>query len=311
MSQILESLKSKCNRESTRNNYHGIWRSFNNFVIKLDRKPNTWEERASLFGAYLINVKGIQSSTLKSYISAIKAVLTEDGYIWNNDKILLNTLVRACKIENDHVKTRLPIQLGLLEIILFEIQRYFSHQPYLETLYLSMFSVAYYGLFRVGELASGNHPVKARNVHIAKNKNKMMFILYSSKTHSEGSKPQKIKITDKANNRKESMCFSKRFFCPFRLSREYLAIRGSIKNDNDPFYVHHDNSPVTPEQARNVLTRSLKAINLNSALYNFQSFRIGRATDMVQKFDYTIEQTKSAGRWRSNTVFKYIRSFEF
>ena len=217
--------------------------------------------------------------------------------------MILSTLVCACRIVNDRVKTRLPIQVGLLEIILFELQRLFKTQPYLENLYKAIFIVAYYGLFRVGELTDSRHTIKAKDVHIGKNKNKMLFILYSSKTHGKESKPQKIKISEvKRDIDRRSV--NQRLFCPFKISREYLSIRGNYKNDNDPFFVFRDQSAVTAQHARNVLRSALKALNLNPHLYNFMSLRSGRATDMFVKYNYTIEQVKAAGRWKSNAVFK-------
>ena len=125
--------------------------------------------------------EGVQSSTLRSYYCGIKSVLKEDGYVVDDDKVLLNTLAKACKLKNDHVITRLPIQCKLLEILLFEVQRLFADQSYLEILYKAIFSHAYYGLFRIGELTKSKHAIKATNVHIASNKEKMLFVLHSSK----------------------------------------------------------------------------------------------------------------------------------
>ena len=310
MEMILERLKSQKNRNSTMNNYLAIWRNFNNFLIKLDRKPDSWEERVSLFGAYLVD-KGRQSCTLKSYISAIKCILVDDGYLWDDNKVVLSTLVKACKIVNDRVRTRLPIQDSLLEIILFEIQRIFESQPYLEILYKAMLALGYYGMFRVGEIALGNHTVKAKDTYIATNKNKMMFILYSSKTHNKGAKPQKVKISERKLNQKELVRKSDRFFCPYKLTRTFMAVRKNIASDNEPLFIFSDSSPVLPKHLRDTLRIALERINLDPNLYNVGSLRIGRATDMVTVFDYSISETKAAGRWRSNTVFRYIRSFEF
>ena len=75
---IVTKLKRERNRSTTREKYYGIWRTFNQFFIKLDRKPDSWEERLVLFIRYLIQDKK-KSSTVKSYISAIKSVLKEDG----------------------------------------------------------------------------------------------------------------------------------------------------------------------------------------------------------------------------------------
>ena len=76
-------------------------------------------------------------------------------------------------------------------MLLFEVQRLFANQPYLTKMYLAFFSLAYYGLFRVGELAKGDHPVLAKDVELATNKKKMRFVLHTSKTHNKGSPPQK------------------------------------------------------------------------------------------------------------------------
>ena len=300
MRNILESLKNRQNRETTNKNYLAIWRQFNNFVIKLDKRPESWEDRASLFGAYLVE-RGVQSQTLKSYISAIKRILLDDGYTWNNDKMLLNTLTKACKMVNDRVKIRLPIQIGLLEMMLFEIQRAYGKQPYLESMYKAFFILSYYGMFRVGELATGDHALKACDVHIGQNKKKMLFILYSSKTHGKEALPQKIKITANANN-----ILHKRHFCPFKVSREYLAIRGNYKNETDPFFVFSNNEPVTPSQVREVLRTTLSSLTLNPLMYDCHSFRFGRTSDMVL-MNYSLTEVRLAGRWRSNVVYKYIK----
>ena len=105
--------------------YLSVWRKFNNFLLKLDIRPGLREDRASLFGAHLVD-EGFQSTTLRSYMSAIKRILVDDGYPWNDSKLLLSTLIRGCKIVNDRVTTRLPIQCGLLEMILFEVGRLFK-----------------------------------------------------------------------------------------------------------------------------------------------------------------------------------------
>ena len=202
---IVQKLQMKQHRDSTAKTYLAIWRKFNDFVINLDRKPKLWEDRATLFIGYLID-NGMQSNTVKSYVSAIKKTLIMDGYNWNDNLVLVRSLANACKIINDTVRTRLPIQCSLLEMILFEIQRYFSplNQYYLELLYKMIFALCYYGLMRVGEVTKSQHVLKAKDVHIAQNKDKILLVLYSSKTHTKGSRPQKIKITSNRNEKSGS-----------------------------------------------------------------------------------------------------------
>ena len=195
MEQIVDRLKSQCRRDSTRLNYLNIWRSFNKFLMHLDKKPKSWERRIVLYVEYLIDQK-CKSTTINSYISAIKAVLRDDGRKINEDRFLLNALVKACKLKVDRVKVKYLIHKGILLILIKTLDKVFGCQPYLCTLYKVMFATAYYGMFRVGEITAGSHPIKASDVHIAENKNKVMFILRSSKMHGEYAAPQIVKITE-------------------------------------------------------------------------------------------------------------------
>ena len=303
ITNLLEEFKTKQNRKTTGKNYYNVWKNFNRFLIQLDYKPKTWEERAAWYGAYLVD-KGVQSSTLRSYISGIKKTLVLDEYAWDDEKLKLSILVNVCKNENDERQTRLPIQNGLLELILFEIERYYEdkNQPYLEIMWRTLYSLAYYGLFRIGELATGTHPVKARDVHQARYKKKLLFLLRSSKTHGRESRPQEITIEGDANLDNKH----KNYFCPYTITREYLNVRGDYSDDNDPLFIFRDGTPVSAAAARKFLKTLLKRLQLNPALYGTHSFRIGRATDL-QKAGYSVDKIKQLGRWRSNAVYKYLK----
>ena len=147
-----------------RDNYYRVWKLFNEFFIKLDLKPNTWEERIVLFVGHLIDTDH-QSSMIRSYISAIKNVLRDDGEILDENMYLLKSLTRACRIHNDRVKIRLPITKNVLKLILNALQNLFAKQPFLLTLYSALFTTMYVGLFRIGEVTLSQHMVKAVDVH--------------------------------------------------------------------------------------------------------------------------------------------------
>ena len=161
------------------------------------------------------------------------------GYEWNNDKLVNNSLCRTCRIQNDIVLSKLPIQQGLLELVLFETGKKFFYQPYLELLFRNLFCIGYLCMFRIGELTTGSHPILAKNVHQADNKSKLLFVLYSSKTHGKYSKPQTVKISAIETKQKGN-----KFYCPFELSREYLAMRGEYSNEKEPYFIFSDGSPV-------------------------------------------------------------------
>ena len=281
-----------------------IWRNFNNFLIKLEQKPKLWEEHVAWFAAYLVN-DGIQSSTLKSYISAIKAILKCDKYKWNDNYLELSSITRACKIENDEVKTRLPISKGLLELILFELQRYFNSQPYLETLYQAMILIAYYRLMRVGEITQSTHNLLAKNIHIGSNKDKILLVLYSSKTHNKNSAPQEIKISVAPSSKCHTT--GNRFFCPFKIIRRYLGIWGNYMADTEPFFIFQDRSPVQANHLRQILRLMISHLNLNPTLYDMHSLRIGRTCQLF-RMGVSISRIKKIGRWKSNAVYHYLKN---
>ena len=190
-------LRANRHQSSTKENYYRVWKLFNSFFIWLDDKPGNWEDHIHVFAGYLIH-QNKKSATVKSYVSAIKAVLANNDIEVNEDCYLLGSLTRACRITKDKLVVRLPIQKQLLNSLLRILEAYFADigQLYLKEMYLALFSTAYYGLFRIGELTQSQHTVKACDVHIADNKEKMLFVLHSSKTHGLGDKPQMIKITN-------------------------------------------------------------------------------------------------------------------
>ena len=258
----------------------------------------------TLFIAYKID-QGMKSTTVKCYVSAIKKLLVQDGYEWDDQKVLLGSLTRACRLINDKVYTRLPIQCSLLEMILFEIQRLYEGQYYLEILYKALFILSYYGMMRVGEVTCSDHVLQANNIHLGMNKDKMLIVLYSSKTHSEAMRPQNIKIT--SNISEKSGFYAKRYFCPFDLVHQYLVARVQVwDEDKGQLFIFKDGSPVTPNHARSVLRNCLNSLGLDHTMYGMHSLRVGRTTDLI-RYNYCLEEVKRMGRWRSNTVYKYIR----
>ena len=276
MEQLLDQLKQDKNKNSTKMTYHKIWRKFNEFIIRLDRIPRTWEHRTAVYCAFLIVEKGLQSSTVRTYISAIKSVLMSDNYEWDNGSMILNTITRSCKMKNDSLKTRLPIRIRLLEIILCNIQKkYGEKQPYLEALYVTAFLIGYYGLFREGELSLSDHVMKAANIHEGKTKEKILIVLYSSKTHGKGDPPQKIKIIGKntieiTNHKNRTFTESTKqnvaYFCPVHWILYYIQLRGSTSHPDEPFLIFRDKSPVKASHLREVLRNSTETVTIRTRI---------------------------------------------
>ena len=305
-------------KESTKSNYLGIWRNFNKFIIQLDYIPDTWEEKLCLYCTYLTVDTKLQSSTLKSYISAIKAKLETIGHTWDQNLFWFALLTRACKLKNDRVYTRLPIRNGLLECIVFETQQRFAGNSivdrYLKSLFSTAFLIAYNGLMRIGEYTQSQHVMKAKDVHIAENKDKVLIILHTSKTHGIMDRPQKIIIEPENIEQTSALPPHSRhrfnrnsqIFCPVTETIKYSNLRPPLKDEDEQFFIYQDGTPLMQQDVRNMLKASLCKLGLNKELYETHSFRIGKASDLL-KHGFSIEKIKEKGRWKSNAVYKYLR----
>ena len=203
--------------------------------------------------------------------------MKEDGEVLNEDIFLLNSLTKACKYKNDKIYHRFPIRHGLLSLLLKGIDDTFMSQSYLCTLHRALFTTAYFGLFRVGELMESDHVVKAVDVHVDQNKKKFMCILHTSKTHWMNEEPQVIKVHSLAKDikdKKHGPAISKSF-CPFTELQEYIQRRRSRRNDAEHFFIFRDRSVVKPSHFRYTLKKVLLQLKLDPAFYNSHSFHIG------------------------------------
>ena len=171
-------------------------------------------------------------------------------------------------------------------------------------MYMALFSMAYYGLFRIGELAEGTHTVKAMDVHIAINKRKLLFILWSSKTHGLDVHPQMIKISStriKQHRNPES-----KQFCPYQLLRTYLEARGKYISPHENFFIFLDHSLVRQHHFCSILRKCLLIVGLEASNFSGHSFRASRALDLL-RYGLMVETIKKLGWWRSNAIFSYLK----
>ena len=300
----LQKLQNNQHEDGTQETYHRAWKSFNDFFIKLEHKPQSWEDRIALFVAFLLDNKN-PKATIKTYVSGIKSVLRNDGIILDKDSVLLASLLKSCKYVESEVNMRMPIHCRMLRIMMDRVEQHYlrRNQIYLTKLYKAMFVTAYYGLFRVGEITSSKHVITLDNVHLGCNSNKILFILWSSKMHKRNTEPQTVEI--KAIGAKECTLPSDlEKYCPYKIIRAYLELR--LDNEDTQFFVYSDDSPVTGDQFRRVMRWVIKDMGLNPLVYDTHSFRIGRATDL-QKMGASLVTIKKMGRWRSNSVYKYLK----
>ena len=274
--------------------------------------PALWEDRLPLYIAYLIDNKR-KSATIMSYISAIRVVLKDNNISIHDDQFLMALLTRACRLNNDRIHIRLPIRRSMLQVIINStIDYYMGHnQAYLASLYSALFSTAYFGLFRVGEITKNPHTVKAVDVHIAENKKKLLFVLRSSKTHNLGDLPQMIKITSLESNSSSlqtESCGCLKLSCSYDILHHYIELREGIQNVNEPFFIFRDSTAVNSHQLCKTLKIILDLSGFDSSKYSSHSFHVGHCCDLL-KAGLSIETIKKLGCWKSNVVFNCLKNY--
>ena len=267
-----------------------------------------------LFVGYLID-EGKKSRTIRSYVSALKAVLMNVNEEINENSVLLSSLTRAYKLHNDRVTTKLPISKHMLWLILSGVTKLFDipPQPYLEILYKTLFMTAYFGLFRIGELTESAHNVKAVDVHVGLNKDKLMFVLHSSKMHTKGVKPQIIKINAIGQLQEKldrtSKIHTVRSLCPFQAIQQYIKVRKKRKINvpEEPFFIFNDRKAVKPNNFRFILKKAIRTMGLDDTFYSSQGFHSGRACDLLD-MGISVETIRKLGRWKSTSVYTYLHT---
>ena len=94
--------------------YKHAWQNFNDLIVALDSRPTSWEDKLVLFVAQLV-VERRPEATIKLYVSAVKAILQEDGIEIDRNSVFLASLLKSCKYTTEPSNLiRLPIQLPLL-----------------------------------------------------------------------------------------------------------------------------------------------------------------------------------------------------
>lgn len=295
---LLKTYKLRC---STRKSYKRTWNRFNKFISQFDTIPPRWEDRIIVWATHLADNRK-KSATIKSHISAVRYCLQLDGIQVTHQSCELAAIVQIAKQYNDELYIRLPIQKDLLQLMINFIRVHYwcnLGQQYQASCLMALFSMAYHGAMRISELTEGEHAVKAQDIIYATNKRKITLYLRSSNTHTKADQPQIISI-------EEHQWWGKN--CPVKLITQFANFRGRQSDfPEQPFFIWQDCTPVNALQFNTNLCFILFTLGLPSLLYGSHSFRVGKTTD-GKISGKKISTLKKEGRWKTSTVYKYIRT---
>lgn len=243
-----------------------------------------------------MSLKGMSPSTARCYISGIAFACKVKDLSDPTGNFIISKMLNGFKKMHRRVDTRLPITHELLERILRTLPTV-CYTSYEAELFSAVFSLAFFGFFRVGELVISSlnnegHALRVNDLHLENGNSAIKVFLRSSKTDQQGHGvvliiPNTGKVT-----------------CPVRHMLLYLKMRKSL---NCIYLFCHLNSlPVTRYQFAAVLKKSLNMLGLQNANYKCHSFRIGAATT-ASRNGLSDEKIQSYGRWKSCAFKSYIR----
>lgn len=188
---------------------------------------------------------------------------------------------------------RAPLTKSVLEAVFKQLPQVCLND-YETKLFSSLFTLAYFGLFRVSELVTSFKqqkvgPIERSDVSIVGNKYAVIKLRHF-KTHQKG-KPVLLKIPEDSSP-----------VCPVRAMSQFLSVR---PHNQGIFFSHLNNNPVTKTQFNAVLTKCINKCHL-SGNFKSHSFRIGRATDLAVQ-GHSSKVIMKLGRWSSDCYKLYIR----
>lgn len=298
---VVEGMKNGDLQHSSQITYHTVWNQFLQFLDGFKNLPSLWEQKMVMFAAHLGN-QGTQASTVGSYMSALRYKLRKDGVEIPDKNFEIASIIRTCKIKNNAVHYRCGISKNMLKELLQTVKKHFldKGQQYQFVLFRAVFLTAYYGMFRIGEIAQGPHSLKMENVKKSTNKYKYLMILRSSKTHGEGDFPHTVSVPQVVDVEETEQLYD-----PVQAIDDYKALRPQTSPKAN-FFVLQDGSPIKCYALRRVLKTILSLSNYSQEIFDFHSWRVGRASDLLHSA-VPFHLVKKWGNWKSNSILKYFK----
>lgn len=281
--------------------YQRAWAVFTQFINRFYSLSSPTLPISSsclaLFISYLCARK-LAPSTVIGHVSAIGYVHKMKGFPDPSKAFLIRKLLTAVG-RHKSSDIRLPITRNVLHELVGSLE-HTNSSAWQRILFKAMFLVAFYGFFRLGELATKGSQfascvLQYGSIHFVTEKGCVckVKITISKFKHNSTNRPCEIMIDRQ----------SVRSFCPVQSLIDYCNIRGLAPG---PLFCFPDMRAITVTQFNTELRRCLTFCGLDSCRYKSHSFRIGAACYAAEQ-GFSDAQIRSLGRWKSDAFKLYIR----
>ena len=246
---------------------------------------------------FLVDSK-LSTPTIQTYISAIKAKLTDFGCncaIWSHPRV--NLMLRACSrtvaIFNEPKHVLTP------HILTAIINRLNVHA--LGSMYKALFLLAFHGFLRISNLLPTSQTSNQTHRHLTRGDVSIthpgvkVFIKWSKTLQAN----RDTRILPLASIPGSPLC-------PMQAVNHINQTYPVSKHC--PFFSYMDKHKliiITQRQARSVLAQTLKFLGLDPGKYGFHTFRRSGAS-LAFSLGIPVEYIKAHGTWKSDAVYTYL-----
>ncbi|XP_033758729.1 uncharacterized protein LOC117341025 isoform X3 [Pecten maximus] len=299
----LTKLLGACLAPSTERTYNKVLSDLDKFCLSVLHTHARLPLNYATVALYIAHCheKGLSASTICSHLSAIAYVHNISGLADPTKSFSIKKILTGASKTAPTYDTRLPITEPILHKLVSSLTC-LCPDLYDQQLYRSIFTLAFYGLARIGELVYTNS-VTAKNV----------LQISDLRIAYRGGIPYSIEISfsnfkhnsaNQIHNVTVSSLEKDSIVCPVKALLGYLSVRGSSSGS---LYIHKDKRPVIRNSFDSMIRRCLRFCELDSSLYKGHSFRIGGASLAAER-GMTDAQIRLLGRWKSDAFKKYIRA---
>ena len=241
-------------------------------------------------------LQGLKGTTIQTHVAGLNYIHNITGFASPSSHFLVKKMIHGSRKLTNKPDKRLPITITILNSLLRCID-HMSIPHYDKLLYKAMFLTAFFALLRVGEIAStilgSRNIILYQNVKFNLNKSRLSSVyitLHSYKHSQEHSSTLELKASHTA-------------LCPVSALWDFTEVRGNLMG---PLFLTSQQMPISSIQFSSILRNCIVSLGLNPNLYTPHSLRIGGCC-LGYKLNFSSQQLKSLGRWKSTAFTKYIR----
>ena len=209
-------------------------------------------------------------ATIRLYIAGVSFATKCKGLLDTTQSFLVQKIIKGANNLHHQTDISSPITINMLSSMPLALQHVCASR-YEALLFTAAFSLSFFGLLRVGEIAISsikdvNRLIQNTDIDFCHSFDSLFITVRFSKTDQSGQSCA-LKLDRDSNP----------LICPISTLQSYLIMRPAFTG---PLFCHYNKKPITRTQFVSVLHKALHFMGYPKNSFNSHSFRIGGATNL-------------------------------